>query len=397
MAQTVAQTVAESSAITWAEHAAARTGSIPWYITTCVIAITSASVGGIWDISWHKSIGRDTFWTAPHMLIYLCGILAGVACGYLILSNTFGHSAAPAGSVRMWGFRGPLGAFVCAWGGVAMITSAPFDNWWHAAYGLDVKVLSPPHVLLIVGMLVIRMGTLLLIMGHLSHAEGRLRTKLHALMLYAYTFLLVTSFGVFQEFLLRNYMHSGLFYLLMTLGSCFFLAGLYRMSEYRWAGTMVAGIYTVLNLLYVWILPLFPAEPKLGPVYQHVTRFVPPDFPILIIVPAVLLDLTRPYWQRWSYWARAAAMAPIFVIALAAVQWPFADFLMTPAAHNWLFGSGYFPFFVPSTTDWVRNVFTQVEPDAGQFWMRIAMAMVLGTVMARAGLSWGDWMRKIRR
>ncbi len=390
--------MAQSAAITWAEHAADRTASVPWYITTCIIAITSASIGGIWDISWHKSIGRDTFWTAPHMLIYLCGILAGISCGYLILSNSFGRqSAAPAGSVGMWGFRGPLGAFACAWGGVAMITSAPFDNWWHDAYGLDVKVLSPPHVLLIVGMLVIRIGTLLLIMGHLNRAEGALHTKLHVLMLYTYTFLLVTSFGIFQEYLLRNYMHSALFYLLMTLGSCFFLAALYRMSDFRWAGTAVAGIYTTLNLLYVWILPLFPAEPKLGPVFQNVTHFVPPDFPIMIIVPAFLLDLTRPYWQRLSYWARAAVIAPVFVIALAAAQWPLADFLMTPTARNWVFGSGYFPFFVPSDNDWVRNVFTQVEAGPRQFWTRIAWAMVFGALMARAGFSWGAWMRKIRR
>jgi hypothetical protein len=390
--------MAQSATITWAEHAAERTASVPWYISTCVIAITSASIGGLWDISWHKSIGRDTFWTAPHMLIYLCGILAGISCGYLILSSTFGHSAAgQAGAVRMWGFHGPLGAFVCAWGGVAMITSAPFDNWWHDAYGLDVKVLSPPHVLLIFGMLVIRIGTLLLILGHLSQAEGALRTKLHALMLYTYTFLLVTSFGIFQEFLIRSYMHSALFYMLMTVGSCFFLAGLYRMSDYRWAGTVVAGIYTVMNLLYVWILPLFPAEPKLGPVYHHVTHFVPPDFPILFIVPAFLLDLTRPYWQRWSYWARAAAMAPIFVIALAAAQWPFADFLMTPAARNWFFKTDNFPFFVSTDNDWVHNVFTQVEPGARQFWTRIAFAMVLGAVMARAGFGWGGWMRKVRR
>jgi hypothetical membrane protein len=390
--------MAQSATIGWAEHTAERTESIPWYIWTCVIAITSASIGGIWDISWHKSIGRDTFWTAPHMLIYLCGILAGIACGYLILSSTFGHSAEKlAGAVRIWGFRGPLGAFACAWGGVAMITSAPFDNWWHDAYGLDVKVLSPPHVLLIFGILVIRIGTLLLIMGHLNRTRKGDHKAGNALLLYAYTFLLVTSFGIFQEFLLRNYMHSALFYMLMSLGSCFFLAGLYRMSDSRWAGTIVCGIYTVLNLGYVWILPLFSAEPKLGPVYQHVTRFVPPDFPILVIVPAFLLDLTRPYWQRWSYWARAAVMPPVFMIALAAVQWPFANFLMTPAAHNWVFVSGYFPFFVPTTTDWVRNVFTQVEPSARQFWTRIAWTLVLAMLMARAGFSWGDWMRKIQR
>ncbi|HTQ53456.1 MAG TPA: hypothetical protein VMI94_03285 [Bryobacteraceae bacterium] len=389
--------MAQSATMTWAPPKAEHAGAIPWYIWTCVIAITSASVGGIWDISWHKSIGRDTFWTAPHMLIQLCGILAGISCGYLILSSTFGRPAASDGSVRIWGFRGPLGAFVAAWGGVAMITSAPFDNWWHDAYGLDVKVLSPPHVLLIFGILVIRVGTLLLIMGHLNRLHGHGRRGAMALLLYTYTFLLVTSFGIFQEFLLRNYMHSALFYMLMTLGSCFFLAGLYRMSDYRWSGTVVCGIYTVLNLLYVWILPLFPAEPKLGPVYQNITHFVPPDFPILVIVPAFLLDLTRPYWQRWGLWLRAAAIPAIFLAALMAVQWPFADFLMTPAAHNRIFGSGYFPFFVPSTTDWVRNVFSRVEPDAAHFWTRIAWTLILGALMARAGSSWGAWMRKVQR
>ena len=390
--------MAQSAAITWAEHAGERTATVPWYITTCIIAITSASVGGIWDISWHKSIGRDTFWTAPHMLIQLCGVLAAISCGYLILSSTFGHSAAArAATVKMWGFRGPLGAFVCAWGGVAMITSAPFDNWWHAAYGLDVKVLSPPHVLLIFGILVIRVGTLLLIMGQLSQANRAPNNKLELLLLYTYTFLLVTSFGIFQEFLIRNYMHTALFYLLMTLGSCFFLAGLYRMSDFRWSGTAVAAFYTVMNLLYLWILPLFPAEPKLGPVYQNVHHFVPPDFPILFIVPAFLLDLTRPYWQRWNYWSRGAAIAPIFVVSLAAVQWPFANFLMSPAAHNRIFGSDNFPFFVPADTDWVRNVFTQMESSAGQFWMRIAMALVLGALLARAGFAWGGWMRRVRR
>jgi hypothetical protein len=85
------------------------------------------------------------------------------------------------------------------------------------------------------------------------------------------------------------------------------------------------------------------------------------------------------------------------VIALAAVQWPFANFLLTPAARNWFFRTDNYPFFVPSDNDWVHNVFTQVEPGARQFWTRIAMAIVLGALMARAGSSWGGWMRKVRR
>ncbi len=53
--------------------------------------------------------------------------------------------------MRFWGFSGPLGAWVTIWGTFVMITSAPFDNWWHNAYGLDVKIVSPPHMVLAAG------------------------------------------------------------------------------------------------------------------------------------------------------------------------------------------------------------------------------------------------------
>ena len=31
---------------------------------------------------------------------------------------------------------------------------------------------------------------------------------------------------------------------------------------------------------------LFPATPKLGPIYQDITHYVPLDFPLLLVVPA---------------------------------------------------------------------------------------------------------------
>src|SRR5579872_2015512 len=101
-----------------AAAAVPRTSTVPWYIWLAVLSVTSAMVGVHWDISWHRSIGRDTFWTPAHIAIYLCGVLAGICCGYLILSTTL-RTAAPlrAASVKIWGFYGPLGAFIAAWGG----------------------------------------------------------------------------------------------------------------------------------------------------------------------------------------------------------------------------------------------------------------------------------------
>ena len=57
-------------------YVAERESAIPWYLWAGLIATTSAVVGGQWDISWHRSIGRDTFWTPAHMAIYLCGLIA---------------------------------------------------------------------------------------------------------------------------------------------------------------------------------------------------------------------------------------------------------------------------------------------------------------------------------
>src|SRR5713101_2504319 len=94
----------------------------PWYVWCAVLSVTSAMIGGHWDISWHRSIGRDTFWTPAHIAIYMCGVLCGISSAYLILSRTFQPSHEDGPVVRMWGFRGPLGAFLSAWGGVAMLT-----------------------------------------------------------------------------------------------------------------------------------------------------------------------------------------------------------------------------------------------------------------------------------
>src|ERR1700759_625971 len=146
---------------------------VPWYLWCAVLAVTSVTIGAHWDVSWHRSIGRDSFWTPAHMAIYLCGVLAGICCGYLILATTFLRpERLVASSVRVFGLRGPLGAFLAAWGGVAMLTSAPFDNWWHNAYGLDVKIVSPPHTVLMLGIWAVCLGSLFLIVAAMNRAEA---------------------------------------------------------------------------------------------------------------------------------------------------------------------------------------------------------------------------------
>ena len=192
-----------------------------------------------------------------------CGVLAGISCGYLILSTTFRQdSPLRKCSVRIWGFRGPLGAFIAAWGGIAMITSAPFDNWWHDAYGLDVKILSPPHIVLALGIFAVHLGALILIVGQMNRAEGAARTRLLAAFLYVRGMMLVCLMVMLMEEATRTEMHSAHFYWLIALVAPALLAGTARATQFRWSATVVAGIYMAFLMLMSWILPLFPAEPK---------------------------------------------------------------------------------------------------------------------------------------
>jgi hypothetical protein len=368
---------------------------VPWYVWCAVAAVTSAMIGTHWDISWHRSIGRDTFWTPAHIAIHLCGVLAGISCGYLIFSTTLKRDSPLRDcAVQMWGFRGPLGAFLAAWGGIAMLTSAPFDNWWHNAYGLDVKILSPPHMVLAAGIFAVHAGALLLILGRMNRAAGDQQRHLRLLFLYVGGMILVCLTILQMEITSRSSMHTAHFYRLVSLVAPPVLAGVARAAKFKWAATAVAAVYTVFVLLMSWILPLFPAVPKLGPVYFNTTQFTPPEFPVLFIVPAFLLDVIWSRTREWGILRQAIVSGIVFIAALAAVQWPFADFLMSPAARNWVFGTKFFGYYVSPNSMYARYQFFPAEQ---QFWPEAAAAFATAIVTTGLGLVWGNWMEKIRR
>jgi hypothetical protein len=231
------------------------------------------------------------------MAIYLCGVLAGISCGYLILRSTFAPTAEmTASSVRVFGFRGPLGAFIAAWGGIAMLTSAPFDNWWHKAYGLDVKIVSPPHTLLMLGIFGVEIGALLLILAHLNR-DAVSSPSLQWLLMYIFGLMLVLTMFFRMEYTWDVMLHRAGAYISIALGVPLYYAAMWKASRHPWSCTLMCAFYTVAIIGFILILPLFPASPKLGPVFQPVTQFIPPKFPILLIVPAIALDLL---WRRYG-------------------------------------------------------------------------------------------------
>jgi hypothetical protein len=328
------------------------------------------------------------------MAIYLCGIIAGISSAYLILATTFGKlPAVRKSSVRMWGFYGPLGAFVTAWGGVAMLVSAPFDDWWHNAYGLDVKILSPPHTVLAAGVLGIEIGALLLMLGYMNRAHGEERRRLDWLFIYLGSMIVVVLQILSMEHTFRVLQHTAWFYLSVSIAVPTALIGVAIASDRRWAATIVAGIYTLFTAALIWILPLFPAQPKLGPVLNNVTQFIPPNFPLLIIVPAFVIDLLRTRVSR-NKWVQSVIFGAAFFIVFLAVQWPFADFMMSPAAANGFFGTIYRDYGTPPNSFEGRGIFLAPEHN---FLTLMPIGLVVAILTSRIGVGWGNWMRVVKR
>ncbi len=382
-----------------------RAAPIPWHLAIAVCGAICIPLGALWDISWHESIGRDTFWTPAHIVIYLGGVVPGLTCGWLALRATFsGSEAERAAAVGFWGARAPLGAWISIWGCFAMLTSAPFDDWWHNTYGLDVQILSPPHVLLAIGMFSVVLGVLLLVLSWQNRAGEAQRVPIARLFVFMVGIMTATNSIIVMEYSFPNSQHAMTFYRVVCLHYPMLLVLAARVGNLRWGATCAAGVYMAFYSLLIWILPLFAAQPMLAPIYNPVTSMVPPPFPVWLVVPAVAVDLLvrwdrrnapatdRP-WQR--DWLLALLLGVAYLGLLLPAQWNFASFMLSPASDNWFFaGHRHWPYT------------SNVGPWSNEFWRLdqdpvtghgLALALGIACLKCRIGLWFGNWMLKVRR
>jgi hypothetical protein len=326
-----------------------------------------------------------------------------VVCGVYVLWLTFRAPAdARARTVRFWGFYGPLGAWLCIWGAFAMIASVPFDNWWHNAYGLDVAILSPPHTVLMTGVLGIEFGAILFALAAQNRAAESERNRYG----YAYTFavgvlIIMGSLAVYEIVGYPNQWRGGSFYWITALLFTFMLAAASRGAQVRWPALTSAAIYMGIMLITTWTLQLIPAEPKLAPIYNRVDRMVPLAFPLVLVAPAAFIDIIEQRFGRCSDWLIAGLMGVAFVAGMLIVHWPFAAFMLSAGARNFVFAADQWPYMYP-VTEW-RYQFWNLNQRADGSWDALAFTQALGAaaavgiVSARVGLAWGNFTQRVRR
>lgn len=376
---------------------------IPTYIYASVIASLCIAIGLQWDISWHMSVGRDGLFSPPHIAIYIGALIAGLFSGINVLKTSFwGSEEEKGGNIRFWGiFHGSLGAMFCIWGAFAMLTSAPFDDWWHNSYGLDVKILSPPHAVLGLGMIMIQFGALISVLAVQnrlgSNLKNQVRIHLHWLYALSSGFLLVMGYTFFAEYLMLSKLHGTLAYQISMAAFPLLMVSVAFASPYRWGATKMAVVYTLLMAAMVWILPLFPAEPKLSPVYNFITRFQPFHFPLILIVPAVAIDVIIHKYRDTNKWLLAAMISAGFLLSFFPSQWYFSELLQSEYGRGWFFGRYSLPYFANPDSPY-RYIFHPLYTSMGiELVKGLVIAGMIGILSSRIALSWGDWMSKVKR
>lgn len=269
-----------------------------------LLAIFVALGGVYWDVAWHGTVGRESFWIPPHLLVY-----SGVNVFLLAALAGLGLAWQRAGSLRSaLDTSAGIGFAVAAAGPLVQLGAAPLDDLWHRLYGLDVTIWSPPHLMGLAGGMVGVYG-LLTVLGATPPRDGRPlwrgASAGEALCVLLFGAALALSMFALGEFDSHLDERDPLFYPMLagTLATIP-LMGAARYLGRPGAATAVAVFYTIFRMA---ILPVVWAMGSPG----HLTP------PVLVLVPAVVIDLVL--WRTGGRGVLVAALAA--GPALVAGEW----------------------------------------------------------------------------
>lgn len=250
--------------------------------------LTAVSSGALalfstyWDDSLHTDVGRDTFWSAPHVLLY----------GSLLVTL---------GALALWawprareeGVKGMLREPVLRWAtvsGVSIGISAPADTAWHTAFGRDAVLWSPPHLLAIVATIALTVTLLRAVV--LEQRRGFARAATEALVLGAALVPVMEYDSDVPQF-------SAVWYLPVVSAAVTLAVLLIRRFDSRpGASVRAALLLTAARLLTVAFLALLGRS----------TPIVPP-----VLVVALAADLVRR-WRPSAWWLTLVVPAAVHAI-----------------------------------------------------------------------------------
>jgi hypothetical protein len=125
----------------------------------------SLEIGGAnWDIVWHGSKNVESFLTPPHAVIYtgvaltIASIIFRLILFSIVAVNETNWKLSVSNVLKSHLIL-PFSLKISIVGAILQLTAGPFDFWWHNTFGFD-GLLSPPHSVLAIGMLLVGLGAL---------------------------------------------------------------------------------------------------------------------------------------------------------------------------------------------------------------------------------------------
>ncbi|HEX9436760.1 MAG TPA: hypothetical protein VGA16_06335 [Candidatus Limnocylindria bacterium] len=332
-----------------------------------VVGLFSDLVGTAWDVAWHRTVGRDSFWIAPHLWTYAGVALNGIAA-IVATTTAMGGRRVHGRELRVGPLRAELGLALAGTGSAVIIAAAPFDDMWHRTFGPDVDIWSPPHMAAIaVGGPLVYLGWALALVPGVFPIADVLRRFLRIGMFGA---LVGTAIFAMNFYYFAGVTREAFFYPLLVCATIpFILAAADALMNERAGATKVALWYTVVALAVFGAL--------------QIAHWRPPAFPPLIAAGAIAVDIAR---RRG---ASPLVIAAAFAVAFVGAEW--VRMLLFPAP---------VPASIFTATDRGARLFVQYYEHAlARPWTSAWPLAGMAAGIAAAWLSWvaGAWIgRKVR-
>lgn len=243
------------------------------YLAT--IAAISMPFGAYWDVSFHSESGRESFFQAPHLLIY-----GGILICMLVIAVSLGKKEK--GISWKQYLQKDRAIMVALIAMLLQLSSGPFDEIWHNVYGLDVSVWSPPHVILIFGGVAV-----CICLSMLAVKTENIITNIFRGLTLAGALLIVEVFLAEFEFPIPSWHISQsrpywAYITILTLYGLIMIMIAKIRINWKWSATLTMFLFLTLRL-------------SMYPFLDVVGRSIQPSFPYWIIgfiLLAILFDFT---------------------------------------------------------------------------------------------------------
>lgn len=364
-----------------------------------LLTSTASLLFWLWDISWQATLGQATFWTPPHVALCSAAVLSGMICLRAPKRRRIGQGRSEGATTRARPICDGPGTRIFPVAASFMLLATVIDFRWHDAHPYQEAVLNPPHFMFALSVLMVQLGTVAVAAALQGESGNRLPSWGRYLYIHGAAMVVLWVATMAMEYVARpNLWHGSEFYQVVGALLPVVLVGVSRSSFVKWPATAVAAIYMALTIIVIWILQALPAGPTLEPGLNPLGHFLPPPFPLLLLPPALAVDLLIRHLRAANWKGEligAGLVGTTFIGIVLVTHWYFADFLLSPAARNYFFAADQWPYHA-QLGDW-RYSFWTLDPSPRSLLKGVVISVAIASSSAFLGFWLGRGLSRPRR